>query len=353
MTTHTNWFALIAPLLAWLSQAQAGDDSVARSAVERGLAMVTQAATRWPKNKTCFACHHQTLPMLAAVEASKVGFPIDPAWLNAQADITHRYFDERTDLLDAGDHIPGSATTLGFAFWALSLDERKSDAVTTLMARYLLQVQGVERTRDRKPDAPPNLEDGRWMGSCRRPPMQDSYVGDTVLVLMGLEEYMAESQRAAVEKSRAAAEAWLAQAPLHSQQDRLWRVWGLHHLGGDESVKKTTLSELMSAQNDDGGWGEDTDRPQSDAYTTGQALFMLIKTGTPRDTPQLLRAHDWLLRTQSTDGSWKVVTHTQIKGQRYFDNGDPHGESQFLSIAATAWATAALARMLNPIPQPP
>jgi N-acyl-D-amino-acid deacylase len=34
--------------------------------------------------------------------------------------------------------------------------------------------------------------------------------------------------------------------------------------------------------------------------------------------------------------------------QVFFDNGDPHGKHQFISVAATCWAVAALAAALEP-----
>ncbi|MGK0189348.1 MAG: hypothetical protein ACI9R3_005165 [Verrucomicrobiales bacterium] len=55
------------------------------SALQRGLAIVTGAASRWQQNKTCFTCHHQTLPMLAVTEAGKAGLALDQTWLDAQA----------------------------------------------------------------------------------------------------------------------------------------------------------------------------------------------------------------------------------------------------------------------------
>ncbi len=83
-----------------------------------------------------------------------------------------------------------------FGFWALSLDQRPADKTTTSMVTYLLQIQGVARQRDRKPDSPRRrLEDGHWQASCRRAPMQASLIGDTVLVLMGLEKYATPEQR--------------------------------------------------------------------------------------------------------------------------------------------------------------
>jgi hypothetical protein len=315
------------------------------SAVRRGLVRVKQAASDWQSHKTCFACHHQTLPMLAAREAERAGFPLEKEWFQSQAETTHRYFEQRIEDMDEGEHVPGGAATAGYGFWALSLSERPPDRTTAAMVTYLLQIQGVTRLRDRKPDHPPKIEDGHWQASCRRAPMQASLIGDTVLVLLGLEKYAGAEQRPGVEKARGAAEGWLANAPLKDQQDRLWRLWGLHHLGGDAGLKKKMLDAILAAQRSDGGWAEDTGRP-SDAYSTGQTLFMLCRTGTARGDPAALRARDFLLRSQFSDGSWLAESHVKNKAQPYFENGDPHGEHQFLSTAATAWATAALAQFL-------
>ena len=329
------------------------------SATRRGLARVKQAASDWQKNKTCFSCHHQTLPMLVATEAERVGFPLDKEWLKSQADTTLAYFEERIDDMDDGDHVPGGAATTGFAFWALSLDQRPPDETTASMVKYLLQIQGVARLKDPKASPsesvkPTKKNDGHWQASCRRAPMQASLLGDTVLVLIGIEKYATPEQRSQVDAARMLADQWLAQAPLRNQQDRLWRLWGLHYLDGEESLKQSTLTAIFSVQRDDGGWAETEDR-QSDTYSTGQSLFMLLKTGIAADHPAIIRARDYLLRTQHADGSWLAESHVEFKAQKYFENGDPYGDHQFLSTAATAWATAGLAQLLpsktvTPIP---
>ena len=81
---------------------------------------------------------------------------------------------------------------------------------------------------------------------------------------------------------------------------------------------------------------------KSDAYATGQTLFTLRSTRTPTSDPLFRRGLRFLLRTQQKDGSWYVKTRSKPI-QVFFDNGDPHGKSQFISISATAWATTALA----------
>lgn len=320
--------------------------SSVESATRLGLARVKQAASDWQTHKTCFSCHHQTLPMLAAVEGERAGIALDKDWLKSQADTTLKYFEERIDDMDKGVHVPGGAATTGFGFWALQLDKRPPDRTTMSMVSYLLQIQGVSRLRDDKKGVPPpEARDGHWQASCRRAPMQASLIGDTVLVLMGLKHYATPEQTVQTAAARAKAEQWLARAPLRDQQDRLWRLWGLHHLGGDEALKASTLAVILAEQHDDGSWAETKER-QGDAYSTGQTLFMLLKTGTAADHPSILRGRDFLLRTQHADGSWLAKSHVKNKAQPYFENGDPHGEHQFLSTAATAWATAALAQLL-------
>ncbi len=341
----------IAPFLLGLLLVSAGAAEFTTADVEaatgRALTLVTRAASNWQKNKTCFSCHHQTLPMLAVRTAARAGFAPDAAWLRSQAETTHKYFAERIEDMDDGEHVPGGAATTAYGFWALILDERPADETTTAMVTYLLQIQGVQRLRDRPADAEPKLADGRWIASCRRAPLQGSDLADTVLVLLGLEKYATPAQRPEVVKARTAAEAWLVQVRLKTQQDRLWRLWGLHLLGGDAEVKRTVQAAILAAQRDDGGWAE-TDERTSDAYSTAQTLFMLGHTGTALDDPAVLRARDYLLRTQHADGSWLVESHQKFKAQPYFENGDPHGEHQFISTAATAWAAAGLAQLLPP-----
>jgi hypothetical protein len=49
----------------------------------------------------------------------------------------------------------------------------------------------------------------------------------------------------------------------------------------------------------------------------------------------------FLMNTQMEDGSWFVRSRT-IPFQPYFDAGFPYGPDQFVSAAATNWATMAL-----------
>ena len=56
------------------------------------------------------------------------------------------------------------------------------------------------------------------------------------------------------------------------------------------------------------------------------------------------RGAQFLMNTQMEDGSWYVRSRT-IPFQPYFDAGFPYGPDQFISAAATNWATMALLRL--------
>jgi squalene-hopene/tetraprenyl-beta-curcumene cyclase len=97
---------------------------------------------------------------------------------------------------------------------------------------------------------------------------------------------------------------------------------------------------LAAEQLPDGGWAQLPDKP-GDAYATGTVLTALCAAGLPSTDPVYRKGADYLLKTQKEDGSWIVETRSKPL-QRFFDNGDPGGKSQFISFAATSWAVLAL-----------
>jgi N-acyl-D-amino-acid deacylase len=87
---------------------------------------------------------------------------------------------------------------------------------------------------------------------------------------------------------------------------------------------------------------------QSDAYATGQVLVALRDSGALTVTsPAYARGVRYLLDTQRADGSWHVQSRA-IPLQAYFESGFPHGQDQWISAAATNWATMALIPAARP-----
>src|SRR5262249_37442238 len=110
---------------------------------------------------------------------------------------------------------------------------------------------------------------------------------------------------------------------------------------------RSAAEELSRSQHDDGGWAQ-TDEMVSDAYATGTALFALHRAGgLSVDDPAYRRGVAFLVRSQLDDGSRLVLLRSRPV-QTYFESGTPHGKDQFISMAATSWATAALCLALPP-----
>jgi hypothetical protein len=105
-------------------------------------------------------------------------------------------------------------------------------------------------------------------------------------------------------------------------------------------VVQTAIEELIGTQQSDGGWAQ-LPTLQSDAYATGEALVALHEAGVSVKTPGYQRGIEFLLRTQLQDGSWFVRKRAHPT-QPYFESGFPHGVNQYISAAATNWATLAL-----------
>ena len=80
----------------------------------------------------------------------------------------------------------------------------------------------------------------------------------------------------------------------------------------------------------------------TDAYATGQALFAFQQSkALAVSSPAFQRGIKFLLTSQLQDGSWYVQSRA-IPFQPYFDSDFSHGPDQFISAAATNWASMAL-----------
>jgi squalene cyclase len=103
---------------------------------------------------------------------------------------------------------------------------------------------------------------------------------------------------------------------------------------------ENTIAELRSLQRADGGWSQTVPVLKSDAFATGQTLYVLSLAGYTADQPEMQRGINFLVATQLADGSWPMVS-------RATPNGEPGSATLLTPItcAATSWATLGLARL--------
>ena len=223
--------------------------------------------------------------------------------------------------------IAGQGDTISYLLLGLAADGYPPDAATDAQAIWLKRRQ-----------AP----DGHWPIITIRPPIESNDIEVTAVSMRALQRFAPPSRRAEYMKAVERARAWLTTAPASSTEERAFRLLGLSWAGASNAVVERAARDLLASQRADGGWAQLPAMP-SDAYATGEALVALRESRASTQSDRAYRKGlEFLLRTQIDDGSWPVETRA-VPVQAYFESGFPYGVNQWISAAATGWATTALA----------
>ncbi len=303
-----------------------------RAAVAKALPLLLKGAEGHMAERTCFACHNQGIPLLALTTARQRGFAVGEEDIQKQLEFIARFLDSKRQNYLQGKGQGGQVDTAGYALLALELGGWKADETTEAVVEYLLQHNS-------------NLN--HWRTTSNRPPSEVSDFTPTYLALRALWKWGDPGQRERIEKRTETVRGWLLKTPARDTEDRVFRLWGLQATQADENEVRSAVRELIRSQREDGGWAQ-TDTMASDAYATGTALVALHQAGgLSTNDPVYQRGVAFLLKTQREDGSWLVRSRSK-PFQTYFESGFPHGKDQFISMAASAWATTALALACPP-----
>lgn len=140
---------------------------------------------------------------------------------------------------------------------------------------------------------------------------------------------------AAESASREKALAWLKGIKPAAGHDSAALRLAVELRYGDPARAAHPKEELLARQNADGGW-QWSEHRASDAFATGEAVYVLTLAGVKSDTPAIQKAWTFLQTTQRPDGSWLCPTRK------------PQGGTEISSYWGTAWATIGLSRSLQP-----
>jgi hypothetical protein len=274
------------------------------------------------------SCHSNSLTALTVASARKQHLPVDEQVARQQLQITASYIESWRERLLQGDPIPGQWNTVGYILTGMAAEHYPQDAATDALARFLKDTQ---------------LPDGKWWNfdGHIRPPIDSSDIEVTAMAIRALQVYAPKPQRTEYRHSAQLAADWLSKAQPKTTEDRAFQLLGLAWAGGYEGAIRRRAGELTAQQRPDGGWAQLASL-NSDAYATGQVLVALKESGSIAiHNPAYERGVGFLLNTQLEDGSWYVKSRS-IPIMPYFESDFPHGHDQFISAAATNWATQAL-----------
>ncbi len=307
-----------------------------RKAVEAALPQLWKAIEGHSEVHSCFTCHNHGTTLVAFGAASSRGFDIPEKKLKEQIEVIVADLERNRARFEKGKGpgAPGGGETdnTGYALLALDAVGYKPDKTTSMVIGYTLDHQ---KSRE------------YWCTLTRRFPTEASSFTTTAFNLWAIRAYRTPEQAEVADKRIADAKLWLRSTEAKDTEDRTFRLVGLKAAGATLDDVKTVAGVLLKTQRGDGGWGQ-LDAMPSDPYATATALYALhIAGGIATDDKAWQKGIRFLLGTQENDGTWFVKTRSRPV-QKYFESGFPHGKDQFISCAATGWATAVLALATPP-----
>ena len=296
-------------------------------AVTVSLPLLQHVDTVFLEKAGCISCHNNSLFQMTAAVVRRKKFRVDEAAFQAQMTRTRAYLESWRERELQDIPIPGRVDTTAYILAGLATTNYPPDAATDALARYVRRRQ---------------LADGSWRIATHRPPIESSDMTVTALALRALRAYAPAPLKADYDHAVARGAAWLATAQPKRTEDHAFKLLGLGWAGESRAAMRKAADTLIAQQRPDGGWSQ-LPTLASDAYATGQALTALAETGALKPSDDSYqKGVRFLLSMQLEDGSWYVRTRA-VAVQPYFDSEFPHGPDQFISAAATNWATMALA----------
>lgn len=310
--------------------------------VDRAIKYLQTESAAWLTKRKCAACHHVPLPLWALSEAAQQGYAIDTKFLEGTTEsllgskdklLASRIFPNPADPPDPRPQ--NRALNMGLPMLAVAA--RSMPALTDGQKQSLkLIVEEVVKKQQ---------SDGSWefFATLRRPPINESQTTDVAWIILALESEMGPSASKSEREALSKATAWLDAAQQHSKlhQDKTLKVLVGIRSGKPRRALEATIDELLALQRADGGWSQTVPELKSDAFATGQTLYVLSLAGFTAERTEIQRGIDFLVATQKPDGSWPMTS-------RSTPNGEP-GSAKLLTpitCAAGSWATLALARLV-------
>jgi squalene-hopene/tetraprenyl-beta-curcumene cyclase len=300
-------------------------EATASFSMERATRYLDSASLSWQKDHNCFACH-TNFAYLYARPLIDAKSPAHQTVRKALEDLVEIRWEKSKPRWDA--EVVASAAALAF-----------NDAATTGKLHAT-----TKKALDRMWTV--QKKDGGWSWlKCSWPPMEndDHYGATLAAVALGVapDDYRkTELAQAGLTKMRG----YFEKNPPENLHHKAMLLWGNSYLGDllTAEKKQSYVEELLKTQLADGGWagggfgdwrrGDKTtqDKTASDGYGTGFAVYILRRSGLPKDHPAIDKGIAWLHANQRESGRW-------WSRSLFRDN------QHLLTNAGTAFAVMALA----------
>ena len=299
-----------------------------RQSVESGVAVMQRTSEKFMGTGGCFACHAQNITSLAVQAARTHGASVNAtldAELASNVVALQRGMEQRLLLMNGPG---GGALNVEYSLLQIHAAGVEANATTDALVLFVAASQ---------------TQNGDWIeAGIARPPMEEGGIFTTALGLRSLQLFPIPGRKEEFDGRISRALAWLQRATPVTTQDRAMQLLGIQWATGKAPAAR--MKELLKLQRPDGGWAQNKFLA-SDAYATGEVLYTLHELGVAAKDAGYQRGVQYLLRTQSEDGSWHVTSRA-LGFQPFFQSGFPYDHDQWISQAGTAWAATGLAYAL-------
>ncbi|MBI3736171.1 hypothetical protein HY256_06625 [Candidatus Sumerlaeota bacterium] len=292
----------------------------ARGAIGKGLAFLQKEAFSWKTSRGCAACHHAPTMIWPFNEARSLGFAVDEKALKELTDWA--FSEDNAAKVIVGPRTPDdNAMSFGAVYLLMAVEAAPAPPNETTPSARRRYIEHIFEKQ---------IMDGSWVPMDQRQPVGGTVEDVTVLTRIALMQ-SGDTGTSMTESLRRAGE-WLEAHPENqSRQGRNLRLLMAAREGKSPEELKPIIAAIESEQNTDGGWSQTPDMG-SDAYATGQALYVLAAAGAGREDASLARGVEFLLKTQTEEGNWTMISRAGAK------NLSP------ITSSAAAWGVLGLLR---------
>jgi hypothetical protein len=316
--------------IGWMNKNKGIGNEIIREAVRKSIPILQTSSNTFIVKKQCATCHHSLLTSMVVELAKQKGVPVEDSFAakriiacegNLQFVCNPNII---RDFLNIKLIIP-------YGLMGLAAEKTRPDFRTDMAVAFLISEVNP---------------DGSFPGEYLRVPLEVGQIHSTSLSIHAIQLYVAPSLKQKADQMVVKTKTWLEHKKPFSQQELAYQLLGLHWCGSNDEVKKEVIGKIMDLQRADGGWAQ-LPSMNSDAYATGETLYALYTSGMIQaGDEKYQKALNYLLKTQEPDGSWFVQARSFIIQPFVNSNFPPNDENQFISAAATNWATIALLEVL-------
>lgn len=332
-----------------------------QKSVEKSLRWLQDDMTKWRADFQCAACHHGPMYLWTMHAARRQGYAVDEprlkemtTWLLTSDEA--RIFPKP----DVSAAALAASTSPADRMTAAMRGHNQLSQPTLYLAHALnamphddpARAAGWKRILTHWNEA--QHDDGSFVGRKGRPPVFNTPQILTRYAALALDAGRPTpldltANETATNPAKRAARFLATQTPDETHHGLILRLWATARQpapspsNDTRSESDTTpppaesltalIEKLRRLQRPDGGWSQSDDRP-SDAFATGQTLYVLKQSGLDATDPAIHRGLTFLHQTQQPDGTWEMTSRPDPATTP----GKPADFLNPITYAGTAWA---------------